>query len=142
MPDYVVVDGDTVEFGTSFGAATVVVAPGNITGSGSKQKVSGKAVCIEGDESSVKVSGCAYTTVTYTVSGLGTLTIDSLASDQKAQKLIVDGKKVVLVGSKFNAKFTVMTPAQTTSSPPTPDATPEYSGSGSFVTNNTLFKSD
>lgn len=142
MSDYVVIDGDTVKFEASFGAATVIVVPGTITGSGSKQKVSGKAVCIEGDEASVEVPGCAYIAGSYTVPGVGTLTIDSLASDQKAQKLTVNGKKAILVGSKFDAKFSVMTPAQTTTSPPTPDATTEYSGSGSFVTNNTLLKSD
>jgi hypothetical protein len=142
MPDYVVVDGDTVEFESSFGSATVVVAPGKITGSGSKLKVSGKAVCIEGDESSAQVSGCAYTTLTYTVSGLGTFTIDSLGSDQKAQKLIIDGKKAIRVGSKFNAKFAVETPAKTPPPPSTPDSTLEYSGSGSFVTDNNLLKSD
>lgn len=142
MPDYVVVDSDTVQFEASCGAATVTVAPGTITGSGSKLKVSGKTVCIEGDESSVEVSGCAYVAGSYSVPGVGKLTVDSLASNQKAQKLIVGGKKVILVGSNFNGKFTVMTPAQTTSSPPTPDPNPEYSGSGSFVTNNTLLKSD
>lgn len=140
MSDYVIIDGDTAKFEATFGTAIITVAPGKITGSGSKLKISDKAVCVESDESIVKVFECAYLTPTFPTPGSGTLTIDSLVSDQKAQKLTINGKKAILVGSKFNAKFTVIKPA--TSPAPASDATLEYFGSGVFVTNNTVIKSD
>jgi hypothetical protein len=46
-------------------------------------------------------------------------------------------------GSQFIAKFSVQAPAmQPPPGPgsPIPDATPEYSGQGSFISSNTKFK--
>jgi hypothetical protein len=81
-----------------------------------------------------------YVAPPYVIPGTGTLKIASLAGDQKAQKSAVGGKRVLLKGSVFTAKFEVQSPAmQPPPGPgsPIPDATPQYSGQGTFVTTNT-----
>jgi len=142
MADYVLIDGDQAMFLPNFGAAIVVVQPGKMAGSG-PTTVGDKKVCVDGDESSVAVRGCMYMTPQYSIPGTGTLEIDSLAGDQKASKTKSGGTPVLLVGSTFTAKFTVQSPAQQPPpgpGPPIPDATTEYSGSGSFVTTNAKFR--
>jgi hypothetical protein len=139
MAKAVVLNGDIVNFEASFGAAVIVPVPGTITGTGTKLS-SGAIVCVEGDESSVVVAGVSYIKGAF-VGGVGKLTIKQLNSDQKATKLTVGGKKAILVGSKFDALFTVVTPAQQPGSPPTPDPTPTYDGKGSFVTTDMKIES-
>lgn len=142
MADYILTTGDTAVFKPSFGAATVVVAPGTLSGTG-RAMIGSKMVCVEGDEATVIVPGCAYQTPVYSIPGVGILSIDSLASDQKAQKTTSGGKKVLLKGGDFNAKFQVTVPAMQPppgTAPPVPDSTPSYSGNGSFVTTNVRVK--
>lgn len=136
MSSFVVVSGDTVSFETTFGAATLGPPPPSttITGTGSKL-TSGAISCVEGDDSSVVLPGVMYKTSTFTIPGAGTLTIKKLADDQLAHKLTVGGKKAILVGSKFDATFTVTAPA--TNSVPASDAVASYSGKGSFSTSDT-----
>jgi hypothetical protein len=141
MPDYILIDGDQAIFMPSFGAATVVVQPGKITGSG-PMTLTGTKVCIDGDEASVEVAGCTYVAGGYVIPGTGTLKIDALAGDQLASKTNTGSKAVLLVGSTFTAKFEVQSPAQQPAPPssPVPDSTPSYSGTGNFVTTNTKFR--
>lgn len=142
MEDFILIDGDTVTFLPSFGAATVVPQPGTLSASG-PATLNGKKVCVDGDESKVSVAGCTYMTPQYSIPGTGTLKIASLAGDQKATKTNTGGKAVLLKGKTFTAKFEVQSPAmQPPPGPgsPIPDSTPQYSGSGMFVTTNTLFK--
>lgn len=142
MSDTVLLDGDLATFLPAFGAATVVVRPGSITGSG-PMKQGGKAVCVAGDEDSVMVSACVYMTPQYTIPGSGNLLISQLASDQSAQKSNAGSKAILLKGSQFTAKFSVVVPAmQPPPGPgaPIPDATPEYSGNGSFTSMNVKLK--
>lgn len=139
MADYVLIDGDLADFSPSFGAATVIVRPGTLTGSG-PGRVGGKSLCVEGDEGSVEVSGCMYMTPQYSIPGVGTLKIDALAGDQVATTSCTGGEALLLVGSSFTAKFEVQSPAQQPppgSGAPIPDATPSYTGSGTFITTNT-----
>jgi hypothetical protein len=137
--DYVLIDGDQAIFLPTFGAATVVVQPGKLAGSG-PGTVGSKAMCVDGDESSVSVPGCTYMTPQYSIPGVGTLEIASLAGDQKASKTQTGDKKVLLVGSQFTARFKVSSPAQQPGTVPVPDATPEYSGNGNFITTNTKYR--
>ena len=142
MADFILIDGDIANFLPAFGAAVVVVQPGNITASG-PATLNGKKICIEGDEQSVEVPGCMYMTPQYSIPGTGTLKIDSLSSDQIAQKTNTDGTPVILKGSTFTAKFEVQSPAkQPPPGPgsPIPDATTQYSGNGTFMTTNTKFQ--
>lgn len=142
MSDFVLVDGDLALFLPNFGAAVVAVQPGTLTGSG-PAKIGGKAICVDGDEGSVSVPGCMYLTPQYSIPGAGTLSIDSLAGDQRAQQTKTGDALVLLKGGTFTAKFEVQSPAmQPPPGPgsPIPDPTPSYSGSGSFVTTNATVK--
>jgi hypothetical protein len=134
--DYVLVDSDKAIFQPNFGAATVVVQPGKLQASG-PAKLGQRKLCVAGDEQSVSVPGCSYTTPTHSIPGSGTLEISGLASDQQAQKANHGRKRLLLVGSQFTARFKVQQPAQQpTASGPVPDATPLYSGRGRFSTSN------
>jgi hypothetical protein len=139
--DFILVDGDMAIFQPSFGPAMVVVQPGTLTASG-PATLGGKKLCIAGDEGSVVVRGCMYTTPSHPLPGMGTLEIAALAGDQQASKTRTGGTPVLLVGGSFTGKFTVQSPAQqpTPSGSPIPDSTPEYSGTGSFVTTNSKFR--
>lgn len=139
--DYVLIDGDQALFKPAFGAATVVVMPGQLKASGPATLTS-KKLCIVGDESSVSVKGCMYTTASHPIPGTGTLEIAALAGDQQATKSNSGGTKLMLKGSDFTAKFTVQSPAQQPAppGPPVPDATPQYSGQGNFMTTNTKLR--
>ena len=141
MADFILITGDKAIFIPTFGAATVVVQPGTLVGSG-KGKISGKPLCVDGDEKKVIVPGCAYMTAIHTIPGVGTLSIQSLGGNQKAKKTKSGGKPVLLKGSTFRAKFQVNAPAQQPAppAPPIPDSTPQYSGTGSFVTTNMKVK--
>ncbi len=138
MADYVLIDGDTAVFMPSFGAATVVVQPGTLAGSG-PPTIGGKPICIEGDESSVSVPGCMYMTPQHSIPGVGTLEIKALASDQVATKTTIAGTPVMLKGGNFEAVFKVDSPAmQPPPGPgsPIPDSSPDYSGQGMFINSN------
>ncbi len=140
MPDFILIEGDKANFMQSFGAAIVVVQPGDLKGSG-PATLNGKKLCVDGDEKKVSVSGCSYMTPQYSIPGTGTLKIASLAGNQKASKTNTGGKAVLLKGGTFTAEFEVQSPAQQpTQSGPVPDSTPKYTGTGMFVTNNTKFQ--
>jgi hypothetical protein len=142
MTDVIVVDGDKAMFNPTFGPATVVVQPGTITGSG-PAKVTGKKACVAGDESSVSVPGCTYFAGQYSIPGTGTLAISALGGDQKTVKGATGGKKLILKGSTFTAKFSITVPAQQPPpgpGSPIPDATSQYSGTGTFVATDATVK--
>jgi hypothetical protein len=141
MADLVLLDGDLALFMPSFGAAVVVVQPGQLKGSGPCTR-GGVKVCVEGDEGSVAVQGCSYMTPQYCIPGTGTLKVKALAADQVAQKTRTGGVALMLVGSQFEAVFEVQSPAQQPqpSGPPVPDATPQYAGKGSFTTTHAHYE--
>ncbi|WP_293086528.1 hypothetical protein [Moorena sp. SIO4A1] len=98
---------------------------------------------MDGDKKKGSVPSCMYTTPVYSIPGTGTLKIADLGADQKAQKTNSAGKPVLLKGSTFTAKFEVQNPAKkppTGPNPPIPDATPQYSGTGTFITTNTKWR--
>lgn len=142
MLDFVLIEGDKAMFLPSFSPAVVVVQPGELKGSG-PGTLNGKKICVDGDEKNVSVPGCTYMTPQYSIPGTGTLKIASLGGDQKASKTKTGGKPVLLKGSSFTAKFEVQSPAQQPPpgpGSPIPDSTPQYSGSGMFITTNVKFK--
>ena len=141
MADFILIDGDQAIFMPAFAPAIVVVQPGKLAGSG-PATIGGKKICVDGDESKVSVPGCAYMTPQYSIPGTGTLKIAALAANQKATKTQTGGKKTLLKGGNFTAKFEVQSPAKQPPpgpGPPIPDATPQYSGNGMFVTTNAKF---
>jgi hypothetical protein len=143
MSDMIIVDGDVVNFLPTYGAAVVVPIPTTISGTATKAKVTGKAACLEGDEKQVQSPGCMYMAGAFVIPGTGTLKIDKLNSDQLTKKLKIEGKKVILHGSMFDAVFEVQSPAQQpTPSGSVPDPTPKYSGGkGMFMPSNTKVQS-
>ena len=70
MPDFILVEGDKANFLPSFGAAIVVVQPGDLKGSG-PATFNGKKICVDGDEKKVSVPGCTYMTPQYSNSWHG-----------------------------------------------------------------------
>lgn len=140
MADLILITGDKAMFNPTFGQAIVTVRPGDLIGTG-KDKINQKVVCVDGDEKKIIVPGCSYVTPQYTIPGVGILSIESLAGNQKAKKTKSAGKPVLLKGASFKAKFQVMAPAQQPSVPsPIPDVTPQYSGSGTFISLNLKVK--
>jgi hypothetical protein len=144
MSDFIIMENDQAIFIAAFGPATVAVQPGIMKGTG-KTTITGKKICVAGDEKDVSVPGCTYFTPQFSIPGTGTLKIDALGGDQQSAKTKSGGKKIIVKGSTFTAKFEVQSPAQDPSTVPatgaaTPDASPSYSGSGNFMTSNTKFK--
>jgi hypothetical protein len=142
MKKLVLVDGDQVLFQPGFGRAVVIPRPGQLRASG-PGTVGDKKIGVDGDEGTVEVPGCVYFTPQYSIPGSGTLKIAALAADQKAKKTRTGGKTVLLEGSPFTAAFEVQTPAQQPPpgpGPPIPDPTPQYSGQGSFLPSNRVFR--
>jgi hypothetical protein len=81
-----------------------------------------------------------YMSGPFSIPGVGTLKIASLAPNQKTMKTKHKGKPIIIKGAMFVAKFEVQSPAQQpTAAGPVPDPMPMYSGQGSFITTN--FKS-
>jgi len=140
MSDFVIQEGDLAMFMPAFGAATVVVRPGTMRGSG-QTSITGKKICLQGDESKLMVPGCQYMTPQYSIPGVGTLKISALGGNQTSRKLKSANKPVILKGSTFTATLEVQTPAQQPAppGPPVPDSTPQYLGSGNFISTNSKF---
>jgi hypothetical protein len=144
LPDFILINGDTVNFEPAFenGTVTVTVRPGKMIASG-PATLNGKKLCVVGDEGNVFVPLCPYITNQHTIPGMGTLLIKELAANQKAKKTKSGSKLVILKGGNFTAEFQVVVPAQQPPpgpGSPIPDATPKYTGSGSFITTNTKFQ--
>lgn len=135
MGDFILMDGDKAIFDAAFGAAVVVVQPGTLVATG-PATINGKKVCVKGDETKVSVPGCSYTAGAYE-KGKGTLEIAVLAANQIATKTNSGDKPVLLVGSKFQARFIPEVKAMNSAGEF--DNTTMYPGTGSFTTTNTLF---
>jgi hypothetical protein len=102
----------------------------------------GKKVCVAGDEGRLQVPGCAYMTPQFASPGLGTLKIAALGGDQTSKKTSSGNKAIIVKGSTFQATFDVQVPAMDPSkapAPPIPDPSPQYAGSGNFVSMNVKF---
>lgn len=135
--DNVLKSGDQAIFMPAFGPAMVTVMPGIITGSAATVMVGGSPACVDGDERSVQVPGCAYISGAFVTPGVGTLSIQALGADQKSRKTKAAGKFILLKGMMFTAKFQVTVPAQQpTPGGPVPDPVPMYTGQGQFQTTN------
>ena len=148
MEDFVVVDGDWVQFLPAFPPANVVVQMARISASKFPPSlpgnfdVNGKAPCVEGDEQRVIVPGCVYITPQFSIPGIGTLRIETLTPMQLAQNTRIAGKRVILRGMQFPARFEVQSPARQPLPPGAaiPDPMPLYRGFAMFVTSNATRK--
>ena len=67
--DFIIKTGDLATFNPTFGTATVVVVPANMTGS-AQFKIDGSIACVQGDEAKVSVPGVVYISGGFTVPGM------------------------------------------------------------------------
>ena len=132
--DYIILDGTKVIFDTAFDPATLDAAEETTITASGFGLAGGTAVCVEGDEATVIVEGCAFTTKTHSdVKGVGILTIKALASDQLATQTTCEGKAVLLVGGDFEAQLVgVAPPMKTTPNGPIPGPMGPFNGTGHF----------
>lgn len=134
--DNILVDADLVVFEPMFGAAMVAVRPGMLKGSGAVT-LNGVRVCVAGDEASVRVNGCLYSSGLFSIPGTGSLEVASLSSAQRTSSTQVAGQQLLVVGRMFTARFRVENPAQQPSTAgPIPDPMAEYTGKGRFLSAN------
>ena len=119
---------------------TTFVATADTGDEDTEIEISFAEMAAQGNEADVDGTVDAF--VIKTVS-TGTLKIAALAGDQQAKKTNTGGKAVLLKGGNFTAKFEVQSPAQQPPpgpGSPIPDATPQYSGNGMFITTNIKFQ--
>lgn len=129
MSNYIVVDGDQLNFVPQFGINTVTpTGTPRINGSGAAT-IEDKKICILGDEKKVSVPA-TYSNASYPSQGSGTITISSLAGDQQAQFATAE-TPVIVVGSQFTASFTPEVPASGDKGPD--PVTAPSAGSGTFI---------
>ncbi|MDZ8188794.1 MAG: hypothetical protein RMX96_28575 [Nostoc sp. ChiSLP02] len=139
MLNFILISGDRAIFNPTFGKAIVAVRPGILTGTGIPT-INKKKICLFGDEKKVIVPGCSYTSPPNVTPGTGTLSIQSLAINQKARKVKSRLTPVLLKGTTFTARFQVIVPATTPTVPPQPDTMLVYFGTGFFTTTNRKVK--
>lgn len=148
MEDFVILNGDTVQFiPQSFQPALLTMSTAFITAAQLSPvmagffTVNGRIPCVEGDEQRAVVVNCSYTSGPYQIPGFGTLRIETLPPVNYAQNTRIGGKRVLVKGSPFPARFDVVTPAQLPPTPPAfapvPDPMPFYRGLAMFMTSNT-----
>jgi uncharacterized Zn-binding protein involved in type VI secretion len=137
--DQIIRTGDQVQFMPNFGAA-ILLAPAItvITGSAMTVKVAGMAACVQGDELKVQLPGIPYMSGSFVTPGTCMLTIQALGPDQTSKKTKIGGKPVILKGTTFTAKMTIMSPAMQPNppAPPVPDPVAVNMGTGMFITTN------
>jgi hypothetical protein len=139
MPDdFIIVTGDMIQ--VTIAPPTIVpqlAAPVPLVGSGQNVMVGGKLVCVEGDELPASLKGpLPYTSPPFVTPGTGTLEITLAPNNKTAQT--ENGKKILVKGATFTARFTVQTPAQQpTPGGPVPDPVAVKQGTAQFITTNT-----
>lgn len=137
MTDEILRTGDQAIYEAVFNPALVKVQPGTLTGTGRPVKIIQQAVCVQGDEASATVPGCAYVSGGFTVPGVGVLSISSLGADQLSPHCRSGGKPLLRRGTRFTASFQVTVPAQMpTPGGSVPDPISLYTGVGRFETGN------
>ncbi len=136
--DFVIIDGDEVEFLPNFGPAIVSVKPGKMKASG-QTTINGKKVCVDGDEKNIELTNCDYISGAF-VNGKGTLKIKQLVSGQLTQKASSGDKSIILKGKPFIAQFDVTSPGKMPPPANTPDPVPIYIGMGKFKPGNNKIK--
>ncbi len=140
MPYFILTANDQAQFLPPFTPAIVTAPNGILKGKG-KCKINGNLVCVDGDEKTATVPSATYMNPMYPVGpGKGTVSIESLAPNQTAQKVKSGGKAVLLIGAMFNANHEVIQGAKKLP-PPTDSGLPEppktnHSGQGQFITTN------
>ncbi len=142
MPDdFIIVTGDMIQVTISPPAIVPqLMAPVPLVGTSQKVSVGGKPICLEGDElPSALKAPMPYTAPPYVTPGTGTLQLTLLPTNKTIQT--ENGKKILIKGATFTAKFNVQTPAQMpTAAGPVPDPVSVKPGTAQFITTNMQVK--
>ncbi len=138
MPaDFIIVNGDMIQVTiTPPAILPQLTAPVPLVGSSTDVVVGGMPVCLEGDELPAVLKGpLPYTAPPFVTPGTGTLELTLLPTNKTAQTS--NGKKILIKGATFTAKFNVQTPAQQpTPAGPVPDPVLVKPGTAQFITTN------
>lgn len=138
MPDdFIIVTGDMIQ--VTIPPPTLVpqlMAPVPLIGSSQNVMVGGMPVCLEGDElPPVLQAPLPYTAPPFVIPGMGTLELTLMPNNKTMQTQ--NGKKILIKGATFLAKFNVQTPAQQpTPAGPVPDPVAVKPGQAQFITTN------
>lgn len=133
--DNIIRAGDIVTFLPAFGNA-MLLAPAMVPmiGTGGSVLTEGAPTAIQGDEMKVTLPGIPYNAPPFVTPGVCMLQIAKLGPDQVSKKTKIMGQGVILMGSVFDAKLTVVTPAmQPTPAGPIPDPVAMKMGKGKFT---------
>jgi hypothetical protein len=136
--DFIIVTGDMIQ--VTIPPPTIVpqlVAPVPLVGTSQNVVVGGKPVCLEGDELPPTLKApMPYTAPPFVTPGTGTLEVTLMPNNKTIQT--ENGKKILVKGATFVAKFNVQSPAQQpTPAGPVPDPVAVKPGTAQFITTNT-----
>jgi hypothetical protein len=132
----ILVTGDMIQITVPPPAVVpTAAAPVPLMGSSSKLKIGMMAACQEGDELPAMLKGPqVYTAPPYVTPGTGTFSITLMPSNKTA-KGKESGKKLLLKGATFQAKFQVSSPAMMpTPAGPQPDPMMMKTCTAQFIT--------
>ena len=117
-----------------------LMAPVPLVGTSQKVMIGGKPACLEGDELPAALKApMQYTSPPFVTPGTGTLEITLLPTNKTVKT--ENGKKILIKGATFTAKFKVQTPAQQpTPAGPVPDPVAVKPGTAQFITTNVRTK--
>lgn len=142
MPDdFIIVTGDMIQVTiTPPAIVPQLMAPVPLVGTGQNVLVGGLPVCLEGDELPPALKAAMpYTAPPFVTPGMGTLEITLLPANKTMQT--ENGKKILIKGATFTAKFNVQAPAmQPTPGGPVPDPLLVKPGTAQFITTNVQTK--
>jgi hypothetical protein len=120
--------------------APLLIPPIPLTGSSANFTVMGMPVCLEGDElPKMLLAPMPYMSPPYVIPGVGTVSVTITATNKTATT--DNGKKILIKGGTFQAKFQVSVPAMMpTPAGPQPDPVSVKSGTATFITTNMTTK--
>lgn len=126
MPGPILKTGDLIAFiPNGPHVCPVIVAPLPLLGTGSPFFISGKLVCLEGDEiPAVLKTPLPYISPPYVIPGMGMLEVKPPPNCYTV-KWKVKGKRILIIGPPFQAEFKVTLPAMQPPpgpAPPIPDS--------------------
>ena len=142
MPaDYIMRTSDMIKVTISPPAVVPpLIPPIPLIGTSANFKVMSMAVCLEGDELPPTLSApMPYISPPYVIPGMGKLSVTLTPTNKTATT--ENGKKILIKGGTFQAKFQVSSPAMMpTPAGPVPDPVAVKPGTAQFITTNVTTK--